>query len=103
MALDMPVRALRITRAALWGKTGSGVTHPSWRAEAYDAAGTLVATVSEPLLGSYNTIPQKAFELRATGGEDIESVRITSDYRLNGKPFAGSHAVLIREIDLVLR
>jgi hypothetical protein len=103
LALDMPVRALRITRAALWGKTGSGVTHPSWRAEAYDAAGTLVATVSEPLLGSYNTIPQKAFELRATGGEDIESVRITSDYRLNGKPFAGSHAVLIREIDLVLR
>ncbi len=96
---EPPIR-VRLCRAGLFPATGSGVTHPAWTAVALDAAGQPVASVAEPLLSAYHDIPAASYLLR-DGRRHIRSLRVTSDYRdAQGVPFAGFHAVLIREIDL---
>ncbi len=96
---EPPVRVL-LRRAGLFPATGSGVTHPAWTAVALDAAGRPVASVAEPLLSAYHDIPAARYSLQG-GQRRIRSLLVTSDYRdAQGVPFAGFHAVLIREIEL---
>ncbi len=113
LASDRPARIIRLIRAGLWAATGSGVTHPAWTATAYDAAGTPIDTVGEELRRAFqiqdavgaqapaDDIAAKTFVLEAGGDRPIHTVAITSDYRLNGRPFAGFQAVLLHEIQLV--
>jgi hypothetical protein len=44
-------------------------------------------------------VPAQLYVVSAQGA-DIRSLRITSDYRLDGVPFAGSRSVLINELIL---
>lgn len=113
LALDYPARIVSLTRAGLWAATGSGVTHPAWTATGYDAAGTQLDTVGEDLRRAFriedeagrnqraDDISAKTFTLEAGGDRPIHRVQITSDFRLNGAPFAGFQAVLLHEIQLV--
>ena len=93
---------LRFYRAALWAATSSGVTHPAWNAHAFDLGGQDIASVEEPLLGSFGDVPAALFVLKSTNGALIHRVKITSDFRdQRGRPFAGFQALLINEIDLM--
>ena len=86
----------------LWPATKSGVTHPAWSAHAFDETGRDVGAVEEPLLAEFRDIPARTYVLKSAENTLFRSVRITSDYRdANGRPFAGFHAVLIDEIDLM--
>jgi hypothetical protein len=97
-----PVKGVRLRRAALWPATGSGVTHPAWKAVALDESFHELSAVHEPLLAEFRDIPAATHELKSAGDKLIHLVRITSDYRNEkGIPFAGFHAVLISEIDLI--
>jgi hypothetical protein len=97
-----PIKRVRLRRAALWPATGSGVTHPAWKAVALDESFHEISTVREPLLAEYRDIPAETYELESAADKLIHLVRITSDYRNEkGIPFAGFHAVLISEIDLI--
>ena len=113
LALDRPARIVRLIRAGLWAATGSGVTHPAWTAVARNSVGLRIDSVSEGLSRSYriddrigltqrvDDIAAKTFVLEAGGDRPIHSLQITSDYRLDGHPFAGFQAVLLHEIQLV--
>ena len=46
-------------------------------------------------------VPAASHVLEGRDDRRIRSVLVSSDYRRNGGPFAGFHAVLINEIDLV--
>ncbi len=77
-----------------------GVSHPAWTATAYDMVGRRVVSTGEQLLAEFKTIPGEWFDLEANSQRPIAMVRIESDYRTNGRPFAGFHAALINEIVL---
>jgi hypothetical protein len=96
------VKEVRLLRAALWAATSSGVTHPAWTASAIDAGGNALARGGEALLGSYNTIAPNWVTLASRDGRPIHGVTITSDCRNEkGRPFAGSQAALIQEMQLL--
>jgi hypothetical protein len=96
------VKEVRLLRAALWAATPSGVTHPSWTASAIDAADKEVAQGGEALLRSYDTIAANWVRLTSRDGRPIQGVTITSDCRNEkGRPFAGSQAALIQEMQLL--
>ena len=124
LTFERPPKRIGLLRAKLWAATGSGVTHPAWRAEALGANGEPLGAVSEDLL---RALPDSAHEHRLLlldrqarvigavddfvpaqlyvvspqdAGQNIPSLRITSDYRLDGQPFAGSRSVLINEMIL---
>ena len=121
LAFAKPPSRVGFDRAPLWAATESGVTHPAWTAEALDARGEVIDVVNEALLRGLpagpdrlqlldsegrvkefvgNTIPGQTYVLGAKRAREISSLRITSDYRLRGVPFAGVHAVLISELIL---
>jgi hypothetical protein len=96
------VKEVRLLRAALWAATSSGVTHPAWTASAIDAGGNALARGGEALLGRYTTIAPNWVTLASRDGRPIQGVTITSDCRNEkGKPFAGSQAALIQEMQLL--
>jgi hypothetical protein len=67
-----------------------------------DNQGRPLATGGEALIGSYQTIAEKWFDLVPQNGQLITALRITSDFRdSKGKPFAGFQAALIQEIQLI--
>jgi hypothetical protein len=102
LQFDRSVKSVSLRRAALWPATKSGVTHPAWSAHAFDETGRDVAAVEEPLLAEFRDIPARTYVLKSADNSLFRSVRITSDYRdANGRPFAGFHAVLIDEVDLM--
>jgi hypothetical protein len=123
LSFDRPPRRVGLRRAELWAATGSGVTHPAWHAEALDADGRVLDTAGENLLRALpdrgqphrllmldeqaraigmetDFVPQRLHILGRDSARDIPALRITSDYRLGGMPFAGVHAVLINELIL---
>jgi len=120
LAFNRPVKALVLVRPALWGATCSGVTHPAWTAQAYDRAGAELARTDEILTRAIpwfdptdaskpcpfaHIFPQGApaatYRLQAKDGRLIARLKITSDYRLDGKPFAGEQAALIEQMQLI--
>ena len=100
LAFAKPPRRIGLFRATLWAATASGVTHPSWQAEAVDEIGRVIDTVGEALLAEYTTIPGRFLELGNGQTGPIATLRVSSDYRAGGRPFAGFHAVLINELVL---
>lgn len=100
LAFATPPRRVGLFRATLWAATASGVTHPSWQAEALDTEGRVMETTGEGLLAAYTTIPGRLFVLGDGRNAPIAGLRIRSDYRAGGVPFAGFHAVLINELVL---
>lgn len=86
-----PMDSVSFTRAKLIVATASGVTHPEWSAHAFDANGTEVATVGEPLLGSYADVPAASFTLNGPG---IVAVRFDS----NNYHFAAFNAALLDDL-----
>jgi AAA ATPase domain len=124
LTFERPPRRIGLLRAKLWAATGSGVSHPAWRAEALGADGGQLDAVSEDLLRAIpdparahrlllldrqsrvigsagDFVPEQLFVVRTSGAaQGIPSLRITSDYRLDGEPFAGSRSVLINELIL---
>ena len=100
LGFDHAPKSISLVRASLWAATESGVTHPAWTAQAFDATGKEIANVSEDLLRSRTTVPATAFLLQSPNFTPIASLTVTSDFRLNGAPFAGFQAVLIKELQL---
>lgn len=124
LTFSRPPQRIGLLRAKLWAATGSGVTHPAWRAEALDAGGERISEVREDLLRALpdssherrlllldrgarvvgavdDFVPAQLYVVGAQGkGQTVTSLRITSDYRLGGQPFAGSRSVLINELIL---
>ncbi len=71
-----PVQAVRFVRAGLIaGRTG--ITHPEWTANAYDATGNIVARQHEDLIASYAPVPARMFDLKGTA--PISSVSFYGD------------------------
>ena len=100
LAFAKPPQRIGLFRATLWAATASGVTHPSWQAEAFDEGGHLIGIIGEALLAQYTTIPGVLHVLGDTRTVPIARLRVRSDYRAGGRPFAGFHAVLINELIL---
>ncbi len=124
LAFLAPPRRVELMRAALWAATESGVTHPFWSMEALDRDGRPIDKQSETLLRGLidptsanrmiliddyarpvatiegRVIPAKIFSVGGGAAPDIAALRIGSDYRLGGRPFAATHAVLINELTL---
>lgn len=98
LVFDKPVRSVSLTRPSLFASTPSGVTHPAWTAYAFDESGRQIAVVSEELTRSFSTVPAQTYSLVATGFSPIKRIRIDSDFRLNGKPFAAFGSLLIERI-----
>jgi hypothetical protein len=120
LAFERPLKAVSLRRPALWGATCSGVTHPQWTAEAKDRDGRVLARSSEileraipafdprdrskacPYAGVFPfDVPATTYTLQAPAGKMISKLTITSDYRLDGVPFAAEQAVLIEEMVLI--
>jgi len=123
LSFDRPPRRIGLMRAEMWAATSSGVTHPAWRAESLDADGRVLDTAGEALLRALpdrndphrllmldeqarvigtvtDFVPQGVHVLGAGSSTNIPMLRITSDYRLAGRPFAAFHAALINELIL---
>ena len=120
MEFYRPVKAVVLVRPALWAASCSGITHPAWTAQAYDRAGVELARADEILTRAIpwfdprdasqpcpfaHVFPQGApaatYRLTARGDRRIARLKITSDYRLDGKPFAGEQAALIEQMQLI--
>jgi AAA ATPase domain len=122
LTFERPPKRIGLLRPRLWAASGRGVTHPAWRAEALGADGERLGEVSEDLLRAIpdpthdhrlllldrqarivgavgDFVPAQLYVVSAQSA-DIPSLRITSDYRLGGVPFAGSRSVLINELIL---
>jgi len=78
------------TRPKLTPDSSSGITHPWWRAEAYDASNNLLGSMGENHIGSYSDVPAYTFTLPYS---DIDHVIIKSNNV--GEAFS---AVLIDDI-----
>lgn len=96
-----PVDSVSFTRPALYPATSSGVTHPAWSAHALDADGREVSSQSEGITRSFVDVPAQQYTLRSPGFDRIVAVRFDSDWRLDGKPFAGFRAILIERLTLI--
>jgi len=83
-----PLHSFGFTRPMLLAATSSGITHPGWIAEAFDANGQRLDLAREQLIASYTDVPAAQFVLRGPG---IVSVRFSS----NSHGFAGFNAVLL--------
>lgn len=77
IGFDTPVGSFEFTRVKLLPGL-RGVSHPEWKATAFDASGVELAHVREDLLSSTVAIPEKTFRL---SGPDIAFVRVESDNR----------------------
>jgi hypothetical protein len=96
LGFDRALKSIRLVRASLWAATTSGISHPAWTAQAFDATGKEIAHVSEALLRSFTNVPAKIVLLQSTDTSLIASLKITSDFR----PDAGFQAALIKELQL---
>jgi hypothetical protein len=72
-----PLKSISFERVALIAGP-SGITHPTWKAVAQDAAGQVVATAGEDVISSYANVAAKTFTL--TGGS-IRKLVVTGDHR----------------------
>ncbi len=72
-----PIGRFEFTRVSLLSGL-RGVTHPAWRATAYDASGNELSSVNEDLITSYSIVPSSTFNLY---GPDIAWVRVEGDNR----------------------
>lgn len=98
-------RSVSFIRPALYAATESGVTHPAWSAQALDSSGHEISSQREGLTRCWprlkcNEIPAQRYTLGAPGFEGIRAIRFDSDPRLDGKPFAGTSAILIERLSL---
>ena len=103
LVFSQRVQSVTITRAALFAASPSGITHPAWTARALDAKGVEIQFVGEPLLRELGEVPSQSFVLNSRSGVDIHAVRIESDPRLDGRPFAAFSAVMIQQIAIARR
>jgi hypothetical protein len=101
LVFDKSCDSVSFTRPALYAATESGVTHPAWSAHALDAEGREVSSQSEALTISFSNVPSRTYTLNAPGFDGIAAIRFDSDWRLNGKPFAGFRAILIERLILI--
>jgi hypothetical protein len=62
---DHPKGVVRFERVHLIAASQSGVTHPAWRAVAYDARERVAASVAEDEIRCFGDIPAQHFEIRA--------------------------------------
>jgi hypothetical protein len=92
LLFDPPLFKLQFTRPQLL-PSSSGVTHPPWKATAFDVRGIVLDSEAEKLIASYAPVPTAKFTLWGPG---ISGVLIESD---NGH-FAGFSAVLLHEFQL---
>ncbi len=69
-----PAASFRFTRVKLLG-SAAGVTHPFWRATAYNGT-TILGSVGEGSTTAYNSIPEQSFVLY---GPNITSVKVEAD------------------------
>jgi hypothetical protein len=66
LELGAPVGSFGFTRVALTAGP-AGISHPAWTALAFNAAGTEVESVSEPLIFSFTNVPARTFQLTGPG------------------------------------
>lgn len=92
LLLDTPLESFNFVRPQL--KAGdNGITHPAWRAIAYNAFGVPLATVDEEFISSYFDVNDREFTL---SGRGISAVRFESDNR----EYAAFSAVLLDNLVL---
>src|SRR5207249_6415342 len=94
VALASPADSFGFTRIKLLAPSASGVTHPLWKAEAFDAQGKKLDAAGEALISSFKDVAAASFTLKGPG---ISSIRFVSD----NQNFAAFAAVLLD--DFVLR
>jgi hypothetical protein len=92
LAFEGDIEKVVFSRPKLKATEASGITHPKWKATAYDAAGKVLSSVGEERIGSYKDVPSKAFVL---DGPKIASVKFESD----GGGKTAFSAVLIEKLE----
>lgn len=98
LRLGRPVRSITFQIPAIFPASESGVTFPAWRATAFSTSGRQLSTVSEGLARRLANAPAQTYTLRAPDFEGIGEIEFESDWRLNGRPFAGFEAILIEQM-----
>jgi hypothetical protein len=93
-----PVTSVTFLIPAIFPATESGVTFPAWRATAYSRSGRVLSTTSEVLARRLANAPSQTYTLRAPDFEGIVEVEFASDWRLDGRPFAGFESLLIEQV-----
>jgi hypothetical protein len=88
--------SFRIPR--LFAATSSGVTFPAWTATGLSAEGEVLSTHSETMRRRFGDIREQDVTLAAPGFAPIKCLRIESDPRLDGRPFAGFSAALLERL-----
>jgi hypothetical protein len=101
LEFSKPCFSVSFTIPAFFAETSSGVTHPAWKATAYDSEDNELDSHAEGLLRKFTNVPKEIVTLRAPGFTGISFVRFDSDYRLNGKPFAAFESLLIEKLSYV--
>ena len=96
LRFDKPVSRVSFTRAGLIAGTPNGITHPAWSVCVFNRDQRL-GCKGEHILREFANVPERDFSLQ---GPDITSVRVESDFRLDGKPFTAFCAVLIQSVTL---
>jgi len=82
----------------------NGVSFPAWRIAALGSRGEEIDVAEGDLAASFDDIPGQRHTLRASADSaGITRLRIESDFRLNGRPFAAFSSVLIEEMILELK
>ena len=82
LSFSTPLDSFSFKRSSLIAATKSGVTHPYWRATAFNAVGMQIGPfVGENNFGSFINVPAATFSLTGPG---IASVRFDSENRGSG-------------------
>jgi len=98
LRFNVPVVALTFTRPRMFSSSPSGITFPSWRAQALDQDGNELSTQAESLSRDFGDIPAQSYTLRAPAFRNIATVVFQSDPRLNGVPFAGFSSLVLERL-----
>ena len=94
LSFSVPVDSFSFVRPELL--TGpTGITHPAWSANAFDAAGLQVSLVQEAQIASYYNVAPRKFVLDGAGAR-IASVRFNSD----NAHFCAFSGVLLDDLEL---
>jgi hypothetical protein len=100
LGFGKPVAAVTFRIPSIFPASPSGVTFPAWRATALAADGTELGTISAALARKMADEPAQDHTLRTPNLEPIARVRFDSDFRLDGRPFAGFAAIVIERLEL---
>lgn len=102
LVFDKPLRKIAFNRPELYPHE-QGITHPAWSAHALDKYGNELSSQGERIIQSNKNVPAQNYVLTAPGFEDIKALRLDSDPRLNGVPFAAFSAIVIDRLTLYPR